>query len=217
MQFIRSACLVCMLLLASMGAGAVDVASLLKELSQQSVTGKAYKLALWMPPEFFALAYANMGANEQRQLKAMLQGYTLFFVADAQLGLMATPIAKPRSDIMGSTHLVLNGGQNIRPVPDAEIGRDLKLFLDTVRPVLQAQMGKVGETLEPLVFRLPKPADQLQAAGSGRVKISISGDEFLWRLPLGSVLPPAFDPDTGDQFPGNYLFSPFTGRKLAPK
>ena len=30
-----------------------------------------------------------------------------------------------------------------------------------------------------------------------------------------SLLPPKFDQDTGEKFPGNYLFNPYTGRKLA--
>ena len=37
-----------------------------------------------------------------------------------------------------------------------------------------------------------------------------------YRLPLGSLFPPAVDPKTGESFPGNYHFNPFTGDKLTP-
>jgi hypothetical protein len=38
---------------------------------------------------------------------------------------------------------------------------------------------------------------------------------FRYRLPLGSFLDPAVDVKTGETFPGNYHFNPFTGSPLS--
>jgi hypothetical protein len=38
-----------------------------------------------------------------------------------------------------------------------------------------------------------------------------------YRLPIGSILPPALDPKTGESFPGSYHFNPYTGGKLVPR
>jgi hypothetical protein len=37
-----------------------------------------------------------------------------------------------------------------------------------------------------------------------------------YRLPLGSLLPPMIDEKSGESFPGNYHFNPFTGNRLSP-
>jgi hypothetical protein len=44
--------------------------------------------------------------------------------------------------------------------------------------------------------------------------VVLAGTEFKFRLPLGSLLPPKFDPNTHEKFPGNYIYSPYTGSKL---
>ena len=37
---------------------------------------------------------------------------------------------------------------------------------------------------------------------------------FIWWIPLGSLLPPKYDSETGEKFPGNYNYNPFTGIRL---
>lgn len=44
----------------------------------------------------------------------------------------------------------------------------------------------------------------------------VNDQALRYHLPLGSVLPAVVDPRTGDSFPGNYHFNPFTGEKLTP-
>jgi hypothetical protein len=38
---------------------------------------------------------------------------------------------------------------------------------------------------------------------------------YRWRTPLGSLLPVKVDAKTGEEFPGNYSFNPYTGEKLS--
>ena len=45
-------------------------------------------------------------------------------------------------------------------------------------------------------------------------RVRLGKKKYDYRLPLGSVLAPRYDPDTGEQFPGNYFFNPYTGTKL---
>jgi hypothetical protein len=50
---------------------------------------------------------------------------------------------------------------------------------------------------------------------AGGFKYIVYDKTFTWRLPLGSLLPPKFDPKTHEQFPGNFQFNPYTGTKLS--
>jgi hypothetical protein len=50
----------------------------------------------------------------------------------------------------------------------------------------------------------------------GAFVVHVGEVEVRYKLPLGSLLPPAIDPKTRESFPGNYRFNPFTGTKLSP-
>ena len=54
------------------------------------------------------------------------------------------------------------------------------------------------------------------ATKDGSFSVHVNDLSFRYHLPLGSILPPAVDPRSGDTFPGNYHFNPFTGDKLGP-
>ncbi|MDE2136021.1 MAG: hypothetical protein KGJ68_01180, partial [Gammaproteobacteria bacterium] len=56
----------------------------------------------------------------------------------------------------------------------------------------------------------------VEATREGQFVVHIGTVTMQYRLPLGSLLPPAIDAKTGESFPGNYHFNPFTGEKLSP-
>lgn len=221
MMHLKSLLLAGVLSLAALGGAlAQDMTALSRELSLQKITDKSFKLAFWLPPEIFMAGNANMGAAQLRQLRAMLQGHAVFFVAETEAGVVGMGAGKPRAELVKTMALVINDGQRISPMPESEINQDIKLLLDLMKPMMKSQLGKLGDALEPMVFRVPRSegdAGLLMGAGKGRIKVLLSGDEFAWRLPLGSLLPPNVDAETGEQFPGNFVFNPFTGRKLVPK
>ncbi|MFO1193585.1 MAG: hypothetical protein U1F00_15680 [Rhodoferax sp.] len=210
-------CLALWLSLAGVGARAADASALIRELSVQKITDKAFKLAFWLPPEFFLNLSQKMSPAQVRQLQTMLMGHAVFFVAEGEMGLVGMGGFKTRTDLLQSTSLVVNDGARISPAPDSAIHPDLRMFLEMMKPVMKGQLGNFGDAMEAIVFRIPLTAGQdilLSGGSKGRIRIAISGEEFAWRLPLGSLLPPAMDSETGEQFPGNFLFNPFTGRKL---
>jgi len=51
----------------------------------------------------------------------------------------------------------------------------------------------------------------------GSLTVHLNDIALRYRLPLGSVLPPSLDLKTGESFPGNYHFNPYTGGKLVPR
>jgi len=87
-----------------------------------------------------------------------------------------------------------------------------------MRPVFSNMLGSLGLHLAFLVF----PAADKQGVRTveptkdGTFVVRVGPQEFRYRLPLGSLLPPAIDQRTGETFPGNYHFNPYTGNKLVP-
>jgi len=199
-------------------SAAIDLDALGEDLKQQKITKESFKFALWMPPEFFIASAGNANEESTRQLNRMLDGYMLFMVADAQVSTFGGLTPTPRSELLRKTTLVVNNGVPLTPVSDEDLKPDFKTLREVLRPVMKNVVGSLGESLELMVFKLPANGpSMIKPAGEGRVKLTTVGQDYVWRLPLGSVLPPMFDPDSGDRFPGNYRFNPYTGKSLQPK
>jgi hypothetical protein len=63
-------------------------------------------------------------------------------------------------------------------------------------------------------FFFPAVADP---TGEGRLTVLIDDAKFVWDLPIAALLPPMVNPETGEEFPGNYRFDPNTGEPLRPR
>jgi hypothetical protein len=87
-----------------------------------------------------------------------------------------------------------------------------------MKPVLTNMLGPMGQATEFVVFSGRDPDGQPYAnpRGNGFLTFYLAAKEFQFRLPLGALMPPQYDATTGEEFPGNYLYSPFTGKKLQP-
>jgi hypothetical protein len=57
----------------------------------------------------------------------------------------------------------------------------------------------------------------IDAMQAGTMQVKLFDQSFKWRTPLGSLLPLRVDAKTGEEFPGNYGFNPYTGEKLTTK
>lgn len=76
--------------------------------------------------------------------------------------------------------------------------------------------GQIGQNMHVLVFKGTDAEGKrlLDPMQPGNFRVMLGEEVFAYRLPLGSMLPPLFDADSGERFPGNYVYSPFTGKKL---
>jgi hypothetical protein len=87
-----------------------------------------------------------------------------------------------------------------------------------MKPAMAANAGPLGQAMEFIVF--PAKADGkplIDAAQAGTLQVTLYDQTYKWRLPLGSVLPARVDAKTGEEFPGNYQFNPYTGDKLSTR
>ena len=85
-----------------------------------------------------------------------------------------------------------------------------------MKPLIGGTLGKLGESMEFIAFEGRDKNDKrlLDPLGKAMFTVTVGDRDYKWRLPLGALLPPKFDAKTGEQFPGNFEFSPYTGAKL---
>lgn len=77
-------------------------------------------------------------------------------------------------------------------------------------------LGQVGQSMAFIVFKGKDTNGQryVTAKAKGAFTVKLDQKEFTWRLPLVCFLPAKVDPKTKEEFPGNYVYNPFTGDRL---
>jgi hypothetical protein len=105
------------------------------------------------------------------------------------------------------------------PIDADKLDPDLKNFLQMMGPVLTNMLGQFGTNMHFIVFKTgsAQGTNAVDAERDGKFVLSVGDRTMTFHLPLASLLPPRFDAHTGEQFPGNYQFNPFTGDKLGDR
>jgi len=199
-------------------SGAPDVQKLMQETQQFSQDGSEMILVWWIPTEFWGLSLRDapgMTDEQKKQFVEVLGGYTVVSVIACDVGPFGGLTPRGRSAILESAKLTV-GDRIVAPVGAREISADAMNFLLMIKPALASMLGQFGEGIE--FFLYPNDGEfEIRAEQTGAFSYEVFGKRFDWRLPLGALLTPKVDPATGEKFPGNYLYNPFTGAKLSDK
>lgn len=199
---------------------AANAQELVRETQRTSTDGGHLTMVWWMPQVFWEESLkANPALPEElrNQFLATLSDYTIVALLRASPGLAGLTDVQPKEELLKNTRVAI-GGKTVEALAPESISPGAQLLLAQLKPALGSMAGQIGENLEFVVY--PGKADGrflLDAAKEGSFEVSLYEQTFTWRLPLGSVLPPKVDGKTGEQFPGNYNYNPYTGGRLEAK
>lgn len=196
----------------------VDVDSLARDLQVQKTAVSEIRTAFWIAPEFVEVGIDDPESVKHKKLMVVFDNHAVFMVSNEGVNATGVPFTRSASEVRGGTQLSINGAAKLLALTDAELNGEMRSGLEALKQHIQEMTGNPGDQAHLVLFRLPAKAGfpALYASGNERIKLSVLGEDFSWRLPLGGVLPPVVDRVTGEQFPGNFLFSPFSGRTLVP-
>jgi hypothetical protein len=206
------------LLLASSSAFAIDMQALMRDTQRTSQSNGQLNLVWWIPFDFWKTSLAaNQQLSEQGNATMLktLQDYTLVALIHAKIGAGGVTDAASMDDLIMNTRLQV-GTDIIAPVNPADLNPALSVVVATFKPLLANLLGKIGQSMEVLVYSSPivNGKYELDPLSAGAMQYTLYDQTYRWRLPLGSLLPKRFDPNTHEEFPGDYLYSPYTGAKL---
>ena len=209
------------LLLATPLSALADLSALTRDLNRTVQNGDQMTMVIWMPTPFWdEVLKANaaaLPAEARQQMISMLEDYSVVGVLRAKVGVGGVSDVKSKDDLLKNLKLESNG-KLIEPLAPEAVGQGAQLLLGQIKPAMASIAGPMGKSIEFVVY--PAKVDgkmQIDAAQPGKLKVTLYDQTFEWRLPLGGLLPPRVDSKTGEVFPGNYEFNPFTGQKLATK
>ena len=140
-------------------------------------------------------------------------------VVDAKISPFGSVIPTPRDKILDKLALFIGQGESMKPLSDSEISGDAKNLFAMMKPIMANMFGQFGQGMEFICFNGvdSKGKKLLDPKQEGSFSLIFTDTTYKWRLPLGSLLPPKYDPQTGEEFPGNYNYNPFTGKKLVSR
>jgi hypothetical protein len=209
-----------MLLSLSLFARAADVQKLIHDTQQLAQTSDRVTLVWWIPSEFWSETLKGNPNLTEAQRAAFLAGvedYSMFAVVVADIGAMGG--ITPRSREAIASNVTFKIGDEVMPLLENDaLSADAQNLVAIMKPVLANMLGQFGKGIEFMIYSNKKAGKKiLSAVGEKRFSYTVFEKRFDWRLPLGSLLPARFDPETGEEFAGDYRFNPFTGKPLIVK
>lgn len=204
-------------LLAVPTAQAANLQDLIRDTQRNATVNGNLTMVWWMPQQFWEEsmnANPSLPAAARQQVLSVLADYTIIAMMRATPDLTGLGDIQPKEELLKNTRVEFNG-KLVEPVAPELIAPAAQLLLAQLKPAMAGLAGQVGQGLEFVVYPAKTEGKPLIDAGqTGSLQVTLYEQVFKWRLPLGSLLPVRIDKKTGEEFPGNYLYNPYTGDKL---
>ncbi len=197
-------------------ARGVDIQSILRDSQRLTKDGDRFIMLWWIPHLYWELSFGEakqLTEEGKKQILDLMSDYVLIAVIDGEFDALGGFTGKPMNEITQAFSLRFSE-ESIDPLPDDKLPDAMKNLLQSMRPVLQNSLGAIGKGMHIIV--LPSNAKK-QGKWENRkdtLTIKYNDRKFIWRLPLACTLPDKVDADTGEHFPGDYVFNPYSGKKL---
>lgn len=197
----------------------VKVNELTQDLQRSSQDSDSLDLVWWIPAEFWDVVLANeegMDPKTRREFADLFRDYTVVAAVKGKIGSFGVSTFESEADLRAKLRIRDASGKAHEPIAADKIDRRLSMLIQIMRPMFKNLLGEMGNNLQFYAFT-GKGSDGRRLAdpvGSGSFNVSLGDDTYAYRLPLGSLLVPRRDPNTGETFPGSYRFNPYTGTEL---
>ena len=196
-----------------------EINALLKDTQISGGADNDVDIVWWIPEEFWVASLQgdqSMTEKQKREFVGMLEPYTLIAVVHGKFSVVGSIAYRDEAEVRSSISLTGTDGVRYQPLAPEKTSDEARMLLQIMRPMLSNAMGKLGENMHFFLFpsKNAKGKRISDARQTGVLTVNSGMTTATYRLPLGSVLPPRYDATTGEKFPGNYQFNPYTGAKL---
>jgi hypothetical protein len=191
---------------------AVDLGELTRDTQRNVSKKQRITVVWWITDDFWGEAFRQQNRLTEQQVsefQSVMAPYTVFCVAVIDVGPMGGITGKNKDELLANVKLHI-GKTVVAPLNDDQVSSDASNFYKMMKPMLASR-----QSMEFIIYRKDDlPDKKLDPLKRGSFEYEVFGEVVRWRLPLGSLLPKKIDPETSEEFPGNYDYSPYTGKKL---
>ena len=197
----------------------VSVNKLTEETQQLSESPDNLKLVWWIPVEFWKAVFAEDESVPKEQADEIIEvfsQYTAMAILDGKIGPFGDVDYKSKDEIYNNLVLVDKKNVSYIPLVESEIDSRTQSILSFMKPVLGNMLGKLGDNMHFFLFQ--KKDNPLEPIIHPKLEetfsVKLSGEEFQWKLPLGSLLKPKICPVDGVKMNGSWRYCPYHGKEL---
>lgn len=197
-----------------------DVAAMIHDTQKMSRSPHQLTLVWWLPEQYWRASMESGKSLSQAQMDQILRiigSYTIIAVVDARVGAFGGMTYESGEALRKETRISDEQGHTYAPLADDQIGPDVRNLLTVLKPIIANIIGPLGQNMYFLAFPAQNARGRYFAdpTKNGMLTVDVGQKSFRYRLPLGSFLPPMYDEVTGERFPGNYRYNPFSGKALS--
>lgn len=195
------------------------VNAIINETQKQGNRAGRVTIVWWMPTEFWratGVAEATLTTAQVDEMVAAVQDVIVFAIIDGKLNTLGAGEFTAPEVLRKNISLSDAQGKPIALLPEEKQSVGTKNLLAVMRPVWANMLGEFGKNLSLFVFegKNKDGSRRIDPTKPGSFVIRLSGEEFRWRLPLGSLLPSKTCPKCNENYAGNYAFCPFDATPL---
>jgi hypothetical protein len=198
-----------------------DYAAMIRDLEMTSKSGQHLTIVIWLPGEYWRASLQHQTSltpeGAAKFIKA-LDPYVIVAAVDGEIGFAGAIDYTDEAALRKLTFIEDSSGGHLQPLEPDTLPTGVRNVVDMMHPMFSNMMGAMGAHIQVFVFpAMGKDGTRIaEVTKSGSFTVHVGVNSYRYRLPLGSFLPPMIDAKTGESFPGNYHFNPFTGDTLAP-
>lgn len=197
----------------------IDLERLIAETQRMSEVPDRITLVWWIPEAYWQAAFDRDPTITRADADAfleMMRPYHLFAVVDGTIGMLGNAKFTPPDEVGRTIRLETPNGRRFAPLMPDALDQGATIVMSLFKPIIASMIGPMGDNMFLAVFPAYDHEGEplLDLLSKGSFTLTVADQQFRFNLPLVSILPPKYDPVTGEQFPGNYIYSPFTGNLL---
>jgi hypothetical protein len=201
------------------GDVALDVQSIMHDTQQIKYESHRMVIAWWIPEEYWRASLAVNGSLTQAQIAHFLKlvkPYTLVILIKSKYDTSGNFTFEDEDAMRTSVSLIDANRVHYAPIDTAEVSAEVEKVISVMKPILAKALGPMGKNLGFFVFPAKGKDGNViaDAHQEGVFSVATGDDQFRWRLPLGSVLPPKTCPKCTEVLSGAYKFCPYDGTPL---
>lgn len=179
------------------------------------------KLLWWIPTEYWEVALENnkSSATEEqiKYLKELLDDYIIMVAGDYSLTTQNGEMSfNVNSNIKEKMFLYEPQGGKLKALKNDEIdGRVVVIVNETLKPLFAQMLGKMGGGAEFFIYNNKKDGTRIiDPTKTGSFHVELGKENFLWKLPLISLMKEKTCPVDQETMEGNWIYCPIHGQKL---
>lgn len=198
----------------------VNLDKFLTETQISNSDPNSMSLVWWIPIEFWKITLTQDGSMSEEQIDeflSKLKPYVIFAVVDGEIGPFGGVTYTSFESITNTIQLVDRENTSYKPLKTTDLDPDVQNLLAMIKPMMQNMMGQLGENMNFFVFDDFKKKEQFRIADPyaiGSVQIKFTDQKYMWRTPIGALLPEKICPIDGELLDGSWKYCPHHGEPL---